>query len=297
MPYPTPEQRRLTRLDVLWLLLLAAGGAWLVHRLGQSFHYRWHWAVIPQYLVRFDAASGHWVPNLLLEGLIATVRLSLWGTLFATLVGTAFGLCRISRRPFRRLLGRSYVGLMRNLPPLVLIFIGYYFVGDQLLQALGVESWLRASPFLQRLVTLLFGPPGQVVPFLSALLTLAAFEGAYVAEIVRGGIEGIAAGQWQGAAALGLTRWQQLRHVVLPQALPRLLPQLAGQFISTIKDSAIVSVISVPELTFQGMQLMTSTYLTLEIWITITVLYLLLTLSCSLLLARFETVMRRRYGS
>ena len=70
----------------------------------------------------------------------------------------------------------------------------------------------------------------------------------------------------------------------------------AAGIIPTIKDSAIVSVISVPELTFQGMQLMTSTDLSLEIWITITLLYLLLTLSCSLLLTRFETVMRRRYG-
>ena len=77
-------------------------------------------------------------------------------------------------------------------------------------------------------------------------------------------------------------------HVVGPQAIRRILPPLSGQFISTIKDSAIVSVISIQELTFRGMELMASTYLTFEIWITVTVLYLVLTLTCSLVVERLE---------
>jgi polar amino acid transport system permease protein len=85
-----------------------------------------------------------------------------------------------------------------------------------------------------------------------------------------------------------------MRHVILPQAFLRILPPLAGQFISTIKDSAIVSVISIPELTFQGMELMAATYLTFECWITITVLYLVLTLSLSLAVGRLEIYLRRR---
>ena len=89
-------------------------------------------------------------------------------------------------------------------------------------------------------------------------------------------------GQWEAAHALGLTRWQQLRYVILPQALRRILPALGGQLISTIKDSAIVSVISIPERTFQGLELMSATYLTFEVWITITALYFVLTFTCSL---------------
>jgi polar amino acid transport system permease protein len=85
-----------------------------------------------------------------------------------------------------------------------------------------------------------------------------------------------------------------MRHVILPQAIKRILPPLGGQFISTIKDSAIVSVISIQELTFQGMELMSATFMTFEVWITVTLLYLLLTLSCSLALARLETVLHRR---
>jgi polar amino acid transport system permease protein len=84
-----------------------------------------------------------------------------------------------------------------------------------------------------------------------------------------------------------------MRYVILPQAYQRILPPLAGQFISLIKDSSIVSVISIQELTFQGTELMTSTLLTMEIWITITVLYLALTLPCSLLVERLEVYMAR----
>jgi polar amino acid transport system permease protein len=85
-----------------------------------------------------------------------------------------------------------------------------------------------------------------------------------------------------------------MRFVILPQAVRMVLPPLAGQFISTIKDSAIVSVISIQELTFQGMELMAATYLTFEIWITITLMYFALTFGCSLLARRLELALRRR---
>jgi polar amino acid transport system permease protein len=140
----------------------------------------------------------------------------------------------------------------------------------------------------------LFAQPSRFSAFLSALVTLAIFEAAYIAEIVRAGIESIERGQWEASHALGLSWWQQMRHIILPQATQRILPPLAGQFISTIKDSAIVSVISIQELTFQGMELMSATYLTFEVWITITVLYLLLTLTLSLAVGRLEVFMRKR---
>ena len=126
------------------------------------------------------------------------------------------------------------------------------------------------------------------------MLTLAIFEGAYITEIVRAGIQSIPQGQHEAAYALGLSRLQTMRHVILPQAIKTILPPLAGQFISTIKDSAIVSVISIQELTFQGMELMAATYLTFECWITITILYLVLTLSLSLGVERFEIHMKRK---
>jgi polar amino acid transport system permease protein len=115
-----------------------------------------------------------------------------------------------------------------------------------------------------------------------------------VAEILRGGIESIGPQQWDAAFALGLTRGQCIRHIILPQAIRRVLPPLAGQVISLIKDSAIVSVISIQELTYQGTQLMASTYLTIEVWLTIAALYFLLTFPCSLAVDRIDRRLNRR---
>ena len=267
----------------------------LAVRLHSGLHYRWNWGAIPQFLARFDPELNRWVPNLLLEGLLTTIRLSVWGTLLATLFGTVMGLFRVSPRLFRRLLGRTYVELTRNLPPLVLVFIFYFFISDQIMPALGVDEFVRnCSDRTQSLIAIFFAPPRMFSAFLSAVITLALFEGAYITEIVRAGIESIEKGQWEAAAGLGFNRHQMLLYIILPQAVRRILPPLAGQFISTIKDSAIVSVISIQELTFQGMELMAATHLTFEIWITITVLYLVLTLTCAMLVERCEHIFFKR---
>jgi polar amino acid transport system permease protein len=180
------------------------------------------------------------------------------------------------------------------MPPLVLIFIFYYFVSGQIMPVLGLDEFiLTQSETTQRLCELLFAPPSFLSAFFSALVTLAIFEGAYIAEIVRAGIQSIDKGQWEASHALGLSKWQQMRHIILPQAVQRILPPLAGQFISLIKDSSIVSVISIQELTFQGMELMAATYLTFEIWITVTLLYLVMTFTCSLAVQRLEVRMAR----
>ncbi len=277
-------------------IFVVMAAVYLFYRIQTTLHYQWNWGAIPQYLFRFDAESGRWIPNLLVEGLLTTVRLSVWSTVLATFIGTIMALQRISKRLFFRLTGSAYVSLVRNMPPLVLVFIFYYFLGDQLLPRMGIDQWIQGlSPGAKGTLVWLLGPLNLLVPLLSALLTLALFEGAYITEIIRAGILSIEAGQWEAASALGMTPAQRMRYIILPQAVPRMLPPLAGQFISTIKDSAIVSVISIQELTFQGMELMAATYFTFEIWITITGLYLLLTLSCSLVVSRIENHIRKKY--
>lgn len=274
-------------------LLLVIGG-YIVYRVTVGLHYKWDWAAIPQYLFRYDEERRQWVPNLLMQGLFTTVRLSVWGTILATVIGIVMGLCRVSRSFFNRLLGRTYVELVRNLPPLVLIFIFYYFFSGQIMSAMGLDEFIQSrSEATQAFLAILFSSPSLFSAFLSALLTLSIFEGAYITEIVRAGIQSIERGQWEASSALGMSRWQQMRYIILPQATQRILPPLAGQFISTIKDSAIVSVISIQELTFQGMELMSATYLTFEVWITIAVLYLMLTLFLSLGVGRLEIHMMR----
>jgi polar amino acid transport system permease protein len=288
------KKAKIRWLDILLACIVLVALGFVAYRINTHLHYKWDWRSVPQYLLRFDEESGGWLPNVLLLGLYNTIRLSLWGTVLATFIGTIMGLCRVSHNLFGRLVGRTYVELIRNVPPLVLIFIFYYFLSGKIMSALGIDSFLASrSQGLQDVVALFLAPPSMFSAFVSALLTLAIFEGAYITEIVRAGIESIEKGTWEAAHALGLSRWQQMRYVILPLVAQRILPPLAGQFISTIKDSAIVSIISIPELTFQGMELMSATYLIFEIWIVITALYLILTLSLSLAIERWEIYLRR----
>jgi len=278
------------------LILLAAAGLvmYLVLRFKSGTQYTWHWEVMTQYFLRYDSAADRWAPNLLLQGFITTVKISVWATMIAIILGIIMGIVRTRPTLLSRLLGSTYVELVRNVPPLVLIFIVYFFLSDRVLVLLRIDEVIRSSSSLTRfLISALFTPPDQINGFLAGLITLAIYEGAYITEIVRAGIESIEREQWDAAKARGFNRRQVMRHIILPQALGRSLPPLAGQFVSTIKDSAIVSVISIQELTFQGMELMSATYLTFEIWITITALYFILTFGCSVAVRRLEIVQRR----
>lgn len=288
------KKLKTTPLDAIVALLICTVVGYIFYRITIGLHYKWNWSAIPQYLFRLDRTTGQWTANLLMQGLLTTIRLSIWATLIATVIGTIAGFFRISTSLFKRMLGRTFVEIIRNTPPLVLIFIFYFFVSDQIMPVLGVDDFARnASKATQDVLTFLFAPPRFLSAFISATVTVAFFEAAYITEIIRAGIQSIEKGQFEAAYTLGLSWRQQMQHVILPQAIQRILPPLAGQFISTIKDSAIVSVISIPELCFQGMELMAATYLTFECWITITLLYLVLTLSLSLAVERLEIFMRR----
>ncbi len=288
-------RRKAVILDLVLLAGLAGLGGFLLYRITVHLQYSWHWSRIPGYILRYDGEKHRWVANYLLLGLLTTLRLSLWGGLLAVILGLAMALARTGRSLYRQLVARTYVQLMRNLPPLVIIFLFYFFLADQVIPHLELDLHARqAAPAVRRLLTLLVAEPGSISTFLAAVCSLALFEGAYITEILRAGIEAVDRSQWEAAHALGLSRLQALRHIILPQALRQVLPALAGQFISLIKDSSIVSVISIQELTYQGSQLMASTYLTIEVWVTVALMYMLLTFPCSLLVARLEKRLARR---
>ncbi len=285
---------KITTLDVVILTLLLALAAYVVYRLTMQLNYKWNWGILPQYFFYIDEETGRWVANILVKGLWTTIRLSFWATLLAIVFGVVTGLMRISKRLFWRLIGASYVELIRNMPPLVLVFIFYFFVSDQIMPLLGVEDFVRSRPdSVKNLLTFLFASPQQFTAFTTGAITVAVFQGAYITEIVRAGIQSIEKGQWEASYALGLTWGQQMRWVILPQAVKRVLPPLTNEFINTIKYSAIVSVISIQELTFQGMQIMASTYVTIEVWITITAIYLLICFSLSMGVRKLEVHLAR----
>lgn len=285
-----PTRFRLTVTDLVIGSLLVLACLFFVYRIKVGLNYNWAWELIPQFIFRFDDKSESWVSGLLMTGFYTTIRLSFWGIILATIFGIISGIAKTSSIHFIRWLATTYVETMRNLPPLVIIFIAYFFVGDQVLAPLEIDDWAYSlSPSGQAILSTLFAKPGYLTAFLAALITLAIFEGAYITEIVRAGIESISRGQWEASHALGMTWYQQMRHIIMPQTFQRIMPPMAGQFISLIKDSSIVSVISIQELCFQGIELMTSTLHTIEIWIVVTIMYLALTLPCSLLVERLES--------
>ncbi|MCC8998188.1 MAG: amino acid ABC transporter permease [Candidatus Contendobacter sp.] len=281
-------------LDALIIVALLSLIGYVLYRAHSHFHYNWDWRLIPGYFIRYDAERG-WLLNLLGQGFLATVRLAVWGSVLAAIIGGAMGVCRISRSLFLRLISRTYVELIRNIPPLVFIFIFYFFISSQLMPLLDVENRIAsAAPETLSVLTLLFGPPELLPNFLSGLICLALFEGAYVTEIVRAGIEAIPKGQWEAAQALGLHSGQVMGEVILPQAVRTVIPPLAGQFISLIKDSSLISLISIQELTFTGTELAVSSGRVFEVWLTVAVLYFLLCFGLARLFRRLERRLDRR---
>lgn len=276
------------------LLLLVGGLGWIVFQAATSLRYNWNWTLVPQFILRHDEVRG-WVPNLLLLGVFNTLRLAFWGIVGAIPIGIVVALGRLSRDRFLRVAGGTYVELVRNTPALVLLFILYFFVSSRITPLLGIDALLaQAGPEMRTLVSIVFAPPQLVVAFVSGAICLAIFEGAFVAEIFRAGILSVERGQWEAGSALGLSRGAVLRTIVLPQAISRSLPPLANQFIALVKESSIVSIVSIQELAFMANEVAVSSGRIFEVWITASVLYFVMCGALSLLFDRLERRQPRR---
>lgn len=261
-------------LDALILGILAALIGYVFLQVGEVLNYQWRWSALPRFVLRFDEKTASWVPNLLLLGILTTLRLSIWGSLIGLPVGVLIGLLRVSPSLTLRLFGATYVETIRNIPPLVFLFIFFFFFASQLIPLTGIAPAIRrAGPETQALLNVLFGDPRQLTSFLSAALALGLFAASYVAEIIRGGIESVEAGQWEAAKALGLKRGTTLYRIVLPQALARVWPPLANEVILLIKFSSLASLVSVPDLAFQANQVGVTTRGMFEVWLLVAAIY------------------------
>ena len=216
------------------------------------------------------ATYKKWRVGILMQGLWLTLKVSIIAIVFGILIGLFAGIARISSNPALKWSAITYIEFIRGSPLLVQIFIWYFVLGTLINNILAQKGI------------------GQISPLWFGVAALACFAGAYVAEMVRAGIQSIHFGQIEAAKSLGMTYVQSMRYIILPQALRRILPPLAGQFISLIKDSSLLGLIAIRELTKATREVITTSLQPFELWFVCAILYLVLTFSLSMFVQYLE---------
>ncbi len=216
------------------------------------------------------ATYTEWKPGLLIIGLWLTLKLSIIATIAGIIIGIIGGIARLSSNPALKWTSIVYVEIIRGSPLMVQILIWYFVLGT-------VINDLLAANGLGRLPAFWYG-----------VASLACFAGAYVTEIVRGGIQSIHRGQTEAARSLGMSYAQSMRYIIMPQALRRILPPLAGQFISLIKDSSLLGIIAIRELTKAAREIVSASLQPFEVYFLVAILYLVLTFTLSMAVQKLE---------
>lgn len=204
----------------------------------------------------------------LLEGLIVTLQISGLAAILAFSIGFLLAMMRISSYQFLKDIATVYIAIIRGTPLLVQIFIFYFII---------------ATIF-------------ELERFLAGAISLGLFFGAYIAEVLRGAIQSIDKGQYEAAKSLGMNYVQTMIYIVMPQALKRALPTLVGEMIALVKDSSLVSVISITDLTKVGREIVANTFSPFETWLIIAAMYFAITFLLSTFGHNIETKMKKQGG-
>ena len=204
---------------------------------------------------------------LLLLGAGVTIKITAMSVALGVIIGLFVGIARICHVKPLRVLAAVYVDFFRGTPLLVQIFLFYF--------AVPVITGQRIDPYV------------------AAVGSCGINSGAYVAEIVRAGIQSIDEGQMEAGRSLGMTWAQTMRYIIVPQAIKRVIPPLGNEFIALLKDSSLVSVIGFEELTRRGQLIIAKTYGSLEIWFSVAIIYLAMTLTIS----RFVAYLEKRFNT
>ncbi|WP_175403746.1 amino acid ABC transporter permease [Caminibacter mediatlanticus] len=207
-------------------------------------------------------------PGPFLLGLWITIKISFISMFFAFIIGLIIAILRLSGIPALNYIGSVYVTVIRGTPLLVQLFIFYFIIAT------------------------IFNMPR----FWAGVMSLSIFYGAYIAEILRGAIQSIDKGQHEAAKSLGFNAFQRMWYIILPQALRKALPALVGELISLIKDSSLVSIISITDLTKVGREIVANTFSPFETWLTVAALYLMLTSILSFIGHKLEKRMKLKGG-
>ncbi|MGB2234265.1 MAG: ABC transporter permease subunit, partial [Candidatus Puniceispirillum sp.] len=217
---PLQTRRKLSIIDYICFGLVGAIIAYAVYRVSDVLVYNWNWSRVLNFVIYYDEESARYVPNLLLKGIATTLRLAFWATIVAAIIGLVMGFMRTSKNLAMRMVSRCYVELVRNIPPVVFIFIFYFFLSGQLMPLIGLDDIDKNGAFVSSdIFYTLFGDPKLFSNFVAGALCLALFEGAYITEIVRAGIQSVPKGQWEAARAVGLSPLDVLSNIIFPQAI------------------------------------------------------------------------------
>lgn len=210
------------------------------------------------------------------EGLICTLSLSACTVLFGFILALIIALMRIGNFKPTKWLATAYVEFIRGTPMIAQIFIVFYIV-------------FASNPFPK---TMLFGFI-RLERFIPCVIALSMNSGAYLSEVIRSGIQSIDGGQTEAARSLGLTQGQNMRYVILPQAIKNILPAIANEFVTIIKESSICYTVGVGEIMFTVAAVKGATFSIAEPLVIATVMYFCLTFTTSKIIAHFERRMRR----
>lgn len=223
----------------------------------------------------FERALAYW--KLFLQGVVCTISLSALTVVFGFILALFIAMCRMGRSKILRAVSTAYVELFRATPMVVQVFIIYYVVFDgvKVLPNLKLFGFIRFDRFFP------------------AVVALALNSGAYLSEIIRSGIQSIDGGQTEAARSLGLSSWSTMRFIVLPQAIKNILPAIANEFVTIIKESAICYTIGVQDIMSAVNAVKGATFRMGEALIVATVLYFCLTFPTSKIIAHFERKMSR----
>lgn len=203
-----------------------------------------------------------------LNGLWVTLKISFFAAILTFVIGVVVALMKLSSYQFLKDIASVYIAIIRGTPLLVQIFLFYFIVAN------------------------IF----ELDRFVAGVLSLGIFFGAYMAEILRGAIQSIDKGQLEAANSLGISHYQAMRHIILPQAFKRALPTLVGEMIALVKDSSLVSVISITDLTKVGKEIVANTFSPFETWIVIALVYLSITFTLTYIGHRLEKKMAAKGG-
>jgi polar amino acid transport system permease protein len=211
------------------------------------------------------------------DGIWVTIYVTLISFFLVLIVGLIGGLARLSSNRIIRGLATVYVEVIRGIPLMVqLIF--WYFALPSIIRDLGTTIGSDALANY------------QTIPIAMAIFGLTVGYGAYMSEVVRAGIQSIGKGQMEAARSLGMTYFQSMRYIILPQAFRVILPPIGNEFVTLLKDSSLVSVVSVADLTRRGREFNASHFMPIETWTMVALVYLVMTLFTARLVSYTERI-------